>query len=520
MDQNTTSNKLKTNYNWFSDYVKKNGYTNLPVGGKLLQYIIASVTVLYLFLLFYVISNNKNALDKNYLLYMFALIVPLAFMFLVVLSNAKSNNVMIMAASCVFILMMFFISTYFPDGTAMAKGFYYSWFDFEKIPGFTEESSFLASLVMKVILIGCIVIGMSLFYNLFLNQSYRQEGILGFIIYFVFFIPCLVSDFIEYVANEFKTTPNIILVLFVLEIVFLLLYIYLPANILRNSLKNGKILIDGPMFLGNETILAGSDLLKKNDEEVKQLLRTGAISSIENSTKSIYNRNYAISLWFSYNPINKHKDNASLMPIFRYGVTNNKDLTENAFAQNDMDNSKTLTQSELDNAMKTLGVNAMGVNINKNVDSSGSEEIDYKEFMYLVKYVKEIVGVPIIAYLHNDEFSFVFTNNLTDLSDEKYKQKYIQTIHIPPQRWNNIVFNYHNNRVDLFINGSLERTIELTGAIPEYDATMSFIAGSQNNTLHGALCNIRIFSEPLTQSQITQAYNLLKLQNPPVNNLL
>jgi hypothetical protein len=83
------------------------------------------------------------------------------------------------------------------------------------------------------------------------------------------------------------------------------------------------------MFLGNETILAGSDLLKKNDEEVKQLLRTGAISSIENSTKSIYNRNYAISLWLSYNPINKHKDDASLMPIFRYGVTNNTDLAEN-----------------------------------------------------------------------------------------------------------------------------------------------------------------------------------------------
>ena len=462
MDQKTTSNKPITKYNWFGDYVKKNNYTNLPVGGKFLQYIVASVTVVYLFVLFYVISTDKNALDKNYLLYMFALIVPLSFMFLVILSNAKSNNVMIMGAVCAFILMMFFVSTYFPDVTDMAKGFYYSWFDFEKIPGFTEESSFLASLIMKVILIGIVVTGLSLFYSLFLNQSYRQEGVLGFIIYFVFFIPCLLSDFIEYVANEFKTAPNIVLVLFVLEIVFLLLYIYLPANILRNSLKNGKFLIDGPMFLGTENILAGSDLLKKEDEEVKQLLRTGAISSIENSTKVIYNRNYAISLWLSYNPINKHKDDASLTPIFRYGVTNEND----------------------------------------NIDEN------------------EMSGVPMIAYLHNDEFRFVFTNNLTDLSDEKYKQKYIQTIHLPPQKWNNIVFNYHNSRVDLFINGSLERTIELTGAIPEYDATMSFIAGSPNNTIHGALSNIRIFSEPLTQSQITQAYNLLKLQNPPVNNLL
>ena len=99
-------------------------------------------------------------------------------------------------------------------------------------------------------------------------------------------------------------------------------------------------------------------------------------------------------MWLSYNPINKHKDDASLMPIFRYGVTNEND----------------------------------------NIDEN------------------EMSGVPMIAYLHNDEFRFVFTNNLTDLSDEKYKQKYIQTIHLPPQKWNNIVFNYHNSRVDLFIN--------------------------------------------------------------------
>lgn len=464
MNQNTPSNKPDVKYNWFGDYKHKNDKLLIPVGGKLLQYMIACVTVIYLFGLFYFISKDKDALDENYLFYMFALIVPLFFMFLVILSNSKSQNVIIMGIICSVILMLFFASTYFPELTSIIKGFYYSWFDFERIPGFTDEASFLASLIIKIIMIGIVVVGLSLFYNLFLNQSYRQEGVLGFFIYFVFFIPCLLSDFIKYITNEFKTAPNIVFILFVLEIVFILLYIYLPANILKNSLKNGKTIIDKPMFLGSENIVGGAVLLEKKDKEAQDLANTNIKVSVDDYTKVIYNRNYAISLWLSYNPINKHKDDAFPMPIFKYGATNNEDSS----------------------SLNT--------------------------------------GVPMISYLYNDEFSFVFTNNGPTTSSKtdlyEFNDKYTQTIHIPPQRWNNIVFNYHNSRVDLFINGSLERTIELTGAIPNYDATMSFIVGSPTNTLHGALCNTRIFSEPLTQSQITQAYNLLKLQNPPVNNLL
>jgi len=461
MNNKPDSNNPKIKYNWFGDYRKKNGTLQLPVGGKVLQYIVACVTVVYLFFLFYVISNDKDALDENYLTYMFATIVPLVFMFLVVMSNAKSSNVTVMGASCAVILILFFVFTYFPNVSNVAKGFYYSWFDFEKLPGYSDETSFIASLLLKVLLITIVVVGLSLFYNLFLNQSYRQEGLLGFVIYFVFFIPCLLTDLIKYIASELKTTPNIVFVLFILEIIFLLLYFYLPANILKNSLKNGKSLIEQPVFLGTERILGGSELLKKEDAEMEDLLNMHVVTSIENSNKVMYNRNYAISLWLSYNPITMHKDNAKRISVFKYGVTNE------------------------------------------------DETID----------ATELRGAPMMAYMHNDEFEFVFTNNLPTADDPSTKT-FKETIHIPPQKWNNIVFNYHNSRVDLFINGHLERTIELSGGFPTYEASMSFIAGSPNNTLHGALCNTRIFSEPLTQSQITQAYNLLKLQNPPVNNLL
>lgn len=131
-------------------------------------------------------------------------------------------------------------------------------------------------------------------------------------------------------------------------------------------------------------------------------------------------------------------------------------------------------------------------------------------------------GIPYIAYRYDDKFVFKFTNGKLEssMADEE-KHHLIVDMSLPAQKWNNIVFNYHNSKVDLFINGDLERTVSLNGALPEYQSTDTFdIGNSERIAMHAALCNITVFSEPLTKSQITQQYNLLYMQNPPVNNLL
>ena len=475
----------KVSYSWFDDMINKNNVKRIPVGGKLLQYIISVVVVVYLFFLFYTISNDNKALDENYLAYMFALILPMTFMFLVILSNSRSSNVIMIGVACTLVLIGFFVFSYFPNAANVGRQVYYSLFDFNKIPGFDEETSFLVTIVLKIILVLIVIIGLSLVYNLFVNQSYRQEGIFGFFIYLIFFIPCMFSDFIQFVFKEFNATPNIILVLFVLEILFLLLYFYLPKTILKKAFSKGKNVVRDPLFLGKEQILGGYELLKKDDEELDKLLKSRRLQMDENSTIEVINRNYCLSFWFSYNPTNVQSIDAFPTRLFRYGNTNEDDVVD----------------------------------------------------------LDELLGVPMMTYLNDDIFHFVFTNEIIitkpdDLEQpenldeanaiiedtketllEKFK-KISTEVHIPPQRWNNIVFNYHNNRVDLFINGILERTIEFKQATPVYKLTHSFVVGSKENNLHSAICNFNIFSEPLNESQITQSYNLLKTQNPPVNNLL
>ena len=85
---------------------------------------------------------------------------------------------------------------------------------------------------------------------------------------------------------------------------------------------------------------------------------------------------------------------------------------------------------------------------------------------------------------------------------------------LPGQKWNNIVFNYYSDKVDLFINGNLEKTYVFDNNAPNYTANDNITIGTQDG-LDGAVCNINYYTEPLTKTQVINAYNLLMMKNPP-----
>lgn len=437
----TTPNTVvqKKKYSWFDDVINTDTLKSLPVGGKTLQYILAAIVVVYIIFLFRLIENDPDALDNKYYTYMLAALIPLGFMFIVALSNARSPNLIFFGVVCTICVLLFFTMSYFPDVNTFFKQLYLSMFDFDAIPGMSDGSSFLIAICLKLLLVFIVIVGLSLFYNLFVNQAYRQEGTLGFVIYLVFFIPCLFDDFIRWGFKEFNTTPNIVLVLFVLEIIFLLLYFFIPSRIANYSLSKGETIIKEPLFLGSEHIVEGSSVLNKKTQDFKAIEkdRTSMVS------REMTNRNYALSLWLSYNPVNGNPNTMDPVIVFRYG-------------------------------------------------SKGSADDN---------------DIPRITYENDDQFSILLHTETVN-------------IRLPAQKWNNLVFNFHNSKVDVFVNGILEHTVEFTNGLPTYDPNYSFVAGSKDHNLHGAICNTTVYLEPLTQTQITQAYNLLKLQNPPVNNLM
>ena len=82
------------------------------------------------------------------------------------------------------------------------------------------------------------------------------------------------------------------------------------------------------------------------------------------------------------------------------------------------------------------------------------------------------------------------------------------------QKWNNIIINYNGGTLDVFLNGELvQSSIEV---LPYMKLDMLTI-GSDNG-IHGGICNVIYFKNPLTMSNIYNIYNTVKNKTPPVTN--
>ena len=71
--------------------------------------------------------------------------------------------------------------------------------------------------IINYILIFLIVLlGLAIFYKMFSNYFMKLGGMSRFIISLIFFIPCLISDFITNIIHEVKILPRITYILFLL----------------------------------------------------------------------------------------------------------------------------------------------------------------------------------------------------------------------------------------------------------------------------------------------------------------
>jgi hypothetical protein len=165
-------------------------------------------------------------------------------------------------------------------------------------------------LILNTILIGSsIIIGLAIIYELFNNLFFKEleaEGITlgGFIKDIIFFLPCLLIEFIRYIEKELKLTTKPIWILLALELIIILIYFLLPIIIKNIAKNNGVVLLNGPIYTNKNTKLGTFQNLKPNG-----------------ITKSIYNYNYSISLslWINPQPRNTNYNYNKFTSLFNYG---------------------------------------------------------------------------------------------------------------------------------------------------------------------------------------------------------
>ena len=160
-----------------------------------------------------------------------------------------------------------------------------------------------------------IVVGLAVIYNVFRDTLLSQTGSTGFIIQLFFFIPCLVSDFVEYIRDQMQITSPIIVWLLVLEIILLLVFFYLPTIIRALTVRQHSVLYSDAIYLDEERTIAGHS---------RFLIPVKESINGDDLDKTYRNTNYAFSFWVYVNagsPSTSSGYNGVPARIFMYGNT-------------------------------------------------------------------------------------------------------------------------------------------------------------------------------------------------------
>ena len=131
-----------------------------------------------------------------------------------------------------------------------------------------------------------------------------------------------------------------------------------------------------------------------------------------------------------------------------------------------------------------------------------------------LSYVKDISllnygNKPNIRYnAHTHTFSVLVVNEYQETREETivYESKTF-----PLQRWNNIVINYLGGTMDIFLNGEL---VKSKISVVPYMSLDKLVVGEEDG-IHGKVCNIVYFKQPLTASKMYYLYNMVKDSSPP-----
>lgn len=251
-------------------------------------YFIIIGALIYLYYQMYLASNDITAGSRRFNLYLVVIVIPIILIFYALMNlSTTPTNQMYMLLFGAIIAFSFFGLFYFLR---------------------TNISEYIFNrYVVLILTVLIILIGLSIIFTIFSGTLRRLEGWVGFVSNLIFFIPCLVSDFVTYFLKDLKESPAAIVVLFLIEIGLILAYFFM-VPVLNTQIYPEKVyILNDSQFLNEETTY---DVLPANNK-------------------------YALSMWIYINAMPHSKTSYSKeTPIFFYGVGNNTPHIKIAYANN------------------------------------------------------------------------------------------------------------------------------------------------------------------------------------------
>jgi hypothetical protein len=457
--------------------------------------------------------------------------------------NKIDNNVLFIGLSCISIFTtIFYIQKSVQEKFQNPNNLYiiigsFAFFVFLIVFKFSSFQFFLIKVLLYLFLASIILVLLAIVYQVSDNYLQKQGGWLGFIIKFIFYIPCVITDFFKYILNDYNSTSTIVFVLFILEILIILAYFYFPKIVNYFMHYYSVQLLKEPVQLNKETILKfPSNIYSYYDriEILKKNVKDSKIPIIDSLNKNtIYVNQAQPSIEAKITEFNNEMQNNGCNDKCKNNYASMiKQLNtySNAlYNEISRETGSILLNGGADYPYKKTQNFSLSLWVNLNTQSSSRVKKDSPTNIFKFASSPDASsGHPMIAYTNNnsDTESYViyFENANGRTYVEMVEDGSVFLISLPSQKWNNFVFTYTDNKVDLFINGVLVKTHNFTisqrNNVIAIDDNMYIGTPTQSDNLYnygayGAVCNVVYYTIPLELSTIIYNYNISVINNPP-----
>lgn len=244
-------------------------------------YSLIVLVAIYIYYQLYLASQDAKSLSRNLNYNLFAIVVPVILVFYAtsIISIVPSRQFLITIIGALFII--FLILFVFFMKSEFSKYIFNNYFIY-----------FLITLI--------ILVGLSLIFTLFSGRLRRFDGWVGFVSNLLFYIPCLISDFIRYLLKEYSDSSSTVIVLFLVEIGLLISYFVLVPIVYDNVYPEKKYILNDSNFLNEEIIYPQSSNPETN--------------------------NFGLSFWIYLNSMpNSKRSYSEETTIFSYGSNSDSD---------------------------------------------------------------------------------------------------------------------------------------------------------------------------------------------------
>lgn len=364
--------------------------------------------------------------------------------------------------------------------------------------------------------LGLIILVLALIKNVVYESDIDNKWV-EFIKELIFYIPCLITDAIEFIMKDYSETPRATFIVFIIIIIYCLIFFILP---LINT-DGGYLLISEPKNLNINTTFSTQDII----------LASTSISSDKINPDFSYNDiSYAPPPEIVQNyPRDKLTANIETFTIEGFSGLVQEDTTYNFKTGSEKSKKRDTQNFDITKLYKrtfqttsyydsklSSGMNAFW-DMFKPIEGESPYIYNYGLSFWLYintfHFRKNTPKLQRILEL-GDRLSIMYDNTTNELIIYLDETEYYRSKGILFQRWNHIVVNSKDAKITLFINNNLVATY--THTISDFELTELLHIGSRENTNFGSICNLRYYKNILDLSKIKSIYKKYNKKNPPI----